>query len=407
MRLFLFLLLIWNTQVFGESITSITAKDSPLFGVEQEARAIPIENVDYRKYQVLQQDSHAEAYKKLIVLSRCIGPRKDFGELAAFYFQNAEIASKNYPYSAPVAVLYAEAGLFAPRESLLLAIEPLIPFLTANDQVPGIARIINSILERTQDNLVFQGKQVLYIQKFVGGDSYEETLKRLALMKDYWAAKISPEYSKKWTKEMLDKSNQVMIPEKIAEAEEYWAFLLKNLMKNNDRMAAMDIINSIADEKVKRAKEQNVRDNELFDAQFEDARRKIYDKFKSGLTDFADIQNTFLFLSAFKNKLEDNQHIPEYEKLIETYANSEDAKILDAAFFIYSLKNYSRALEILERLQCKDSNIIALQLRIFATLWAGNKSPASKSKALDLIDMTLELDPQNQNARQLKIRLKK
>ncbi len=253
MRLPMFLLMVsWGSLIFGGSITSITAKDSPLFGVEQDARGIQIDRREFRKYQIDPKDDERTAFRKLVFISRCLGPRDDFNAFAAFYNENAARAYQNFPECVPIVVLYSEARIFAPQESRLQALEPLIPFVEVGDQVPGIARIIQSILQRTYANLEFQGKQTPYIQKFVGGASYRETLDRLALMRDYWGARINPEYSKAWTRETIDQLKQSMTPEKIAEAETDWTFLIENIMKNKkDR----DRINSIREDNVKRPRD--------------------------------------------------------------------------------------------------------------------------------------------------------
>ena len=123
------------------------------------------------------------------------------------------------------------------------------------------------------------------------------------------------------------------------------------------------------------------------------------------IEDYKKVMNIFSFLQGNK-LLQNNKHVPGYENLLKRYNGSEEAQILDAAFFLYAIRNYEKALTILEQLKCKDINEKALFFRIYATLYAKPKSLQSISKALILVNKILELNPKNSDAKILKIRLK-
>ncbi len=109
-------------------------------------------------------------------------------------------------------------------------------------------------------------------------------------------------------------------------------------------------------------------------------------------------ESIFKKLSDFRKELKEYQELPNYKKLKSLFPeDSEEADVLNL-FFLYMIKNYEKALTVIETLKTKDKDTRIYYLKFICLI----KSKAPDSLAEECLDAWFKLDPNDPYAKRMK-----
>ena len=376
-------------SVFGDYVS----QDHPLHNIELEARTEKIDYKNSKKYIVNKDDSLANCFRKLIILDKCFRKEKGRSKVASIFDKSAKIAYENFPNEAVI------ASVFVARNhsvwDYIKGLRIIIPFVQEIHNVHHIAAELWVIFTAYQYNIDKKRIQedLVYLLKT---DNKVEQLKQLKLLQQYWIALDEPTAVRNPT--LVLEAKKAMTPEKRREALAVWETVVNQCFKEDERLLESNIRSKIYAEQNQQIMDQIAKKEKFRQKLFEKAIKDL-DVFEKAPNSLKKMQMTFPHLRTWEERLRKYKQIPNYKKLKNIYKNSQEAELLNCAFLTYALNDYNLALKQLRELKQNDPRVLMIQIYCMYRLYK------PKTDILSLVNELIAINPQNIEAKVLKIKL--
>lgn len=184
------------------------SRSNVLYDTEVKARTVFLgKNVKIGDYQVKTDDSLKRVYEKLIVMQRLL--IRNFSKKNVEIFgDNCQLSNQLYPGSTAISVMYSISEFYSSSDQIPNAIILLVPFTQEFTSSPAIPRLLCSFTNHYINN--FNPVSDKFIYKALDSKDNSEVKKRLMLLRDYWATKIDPQYSTRWSKQAVEAAKSKM-----------------------------------------------------------------------------------------------------------------------------------------------------------------------------------------------------
>lgn len=181
-----------------------------------------------KNYQVKKNDSLEEAFEKIIISKRLM-IKETNADTLSFYASNCRLASKLFPGNAALinycayAIYYYQAN-----PGTIEAITLLCPYIQELQSTPGISRNIWAILRHYLVNIHIMDTDPFMYKALDSKDKndYEE---KLTILCNYWASKIAPQYSTRWTEQAVNAAAEKMANGGKEKALAIWQSFVKKM----------------------------------------------------------------------------------------------------------------------------------------------------------------------------------
>ncbi|MGL4854634.1 MAG: hypothetical protein ACRC37_05215 [Lentisphaeria bacterium] len=400
----IFLCLLISVAAFASNVV----EENEFFAVEKKAEIENFVNQNLENYAITDADNVNNCYFKLLICKRYFFEKKS--EAAKdFAIKNAVKAYELFPGSVEIKVQYAilksyKKDYFDP----FFITKLLAPHVQEVARIPGLAGALAfefsvmklNIKPGDKNNYMQIFRQDAY--RYLNCDTDEQLVKNIELLITYWDALNNPIYAR--DSEKIIKARKELSYSNRTKAVLLWENLIRELSLENRTVLEHEITKKVL-------KERSESDREFHRARTEENepfREEQLKQFINSLTKLESLPNSLakieeLFKKAgfVKKELKGYRNIPNYERLKSIYKESEEAEILNIAFKSYILGDYTESLHAINCIDNYGKDIRLLSIKVYCL----KKLNRSKVEILQEVDKILVLEPENVEAKVLKIYL--
>lgn len=399
-KLFLCSLLVYALALGARAAEStLVSKENPLYAYEIEGLSVPLAGVkDYSEYKVNPALTIGDNFKNVTIIKRLFIDNSN-QESLSFYLEQARSAHSLYPENVAIACFYSYALFYSDHTRLTESLAILIPYIQEIDLNPGIPRTIWAFLNFYVMNeaLLKDASSTFFnLPELFETDDPKLILSQLELLSNYWATKIDPIYSTRWSDERIKVAqNKLSANGGEDEALAMWRKLVYNIYKQ--------FINET--ELLKKRKEQDI----IHDAISLQARNELKDTFTQAVSmlnafntapnSLEKIELTLNKITQYRRQLKQYPDIPNYEDLKKSVGEYE-TQVINIAYKAYILREFKECLSLIDGL---DKKLCSKDSRVFAIkIYCMQKEKFQALQIIGAIEQLLALEPNNQRAFMLK-----
>ncbi len=376
-------------------VSTTVSRENPLYDIEVKAKT-KTHNSDIKNYQVKENNSLEEVFEKIIISERLM-IKETNADTLSFYVSNCRLASKLFPGNAALISYYAYAiYYYQANPGTAEAITLLCPYIQELQSTPGISRNIWAILRHYLLNIHIVDTDP-FMYKALDSKNKNDYEEKLTILCNYWASKIAPQYSTRWTDQAVNTATEKMANGGKEKALAIWQSFVKKMYATQVEYDAYDqrIIKNQIEAKAYNERKEAMLKKE--DERFE----KVLKTFDTLLIPPNPLEKIELLLSQnaiFRKKFKKYANIPNYGQLKLRYKNSNEAEILNIAFQSYILEDFEKCIKEINKMNNNNSDLRLLSVKVYCMQRLGYFGTA----LIVELNKILKIDPENRRVFMLK-----